>query len=186
MKRPGFMKALLNGKNSVWLRPDDAILAEYDAGGTGRTPYLAISRPSCGWRVQLDNICPSHLSQHTTSMVGDFLFLYWEEQDLLCFAGYKRFYLISGESGRVAASQDLEFTNKESIDFLQLSVNVSKDKLIVVSTKLGWLIELDKEAARKIAIPGLAESLVRERNGFMIGYINTAKIDLPKSVMFVE
>ncbi|MEI8043540.1 MAG: hypothetical protein WCL11_19175 [Verrucomicrobiota bacterium] len=119
-------------------------------------------------------------------MEGDFSFLHWAEHDLFCLAGYKRFYLVNGDSGRVVASRELEFTDKEPLDLLQLLIGSSRDKFIVLSTKIGWLIDQGKGSIRKVAIPGLAESLAQERDGFKIGYVDTTNIALPKCFMVVE
>lgn len=180
------MEALLNGEERIWLYPNDAVIAKCSSEGTGTIPYLVVSRPSRGWQVQLDGVRPNHLSPRTTSMQGDFCFHFWEEQDLFCLAGYKRFFAISSEDGRVAVSQPLEFTDKESLDFLQILVSTTKNKLIVVSTKLGWLIDQGKGEVRRIEIPGLAESIAREGNGFKIGYLDTTNVDLAKVFMVVE
>jgi len=180
------MKALLNGSDSIQLHANDTINVEYFPGGMGDMSYLVISRPSCGWRVQLDDIRPNHLSRYTTSLKGDFSFFYWEPQDMLCLAGYKRFYAVNGISGQIIASKKLEFTDKESLDLLALLVSASSEKFIVVSTKLAFLIEQNKEGIREIIIPGLAESVVAEQNRFKITYIDTAKLDLSKNVLVVD
>ena len=105
---------------------------------------------------------------------------------MLCLAGYKRFYAVNGISGQIIASKKLEFTDKESLDLLALLVSASSEKFIVVSTKLAFLIEQNKEGIREIIIPGLAESVVAEQNRFKITYIDTAKLDLSKNVLVVD
>lgn len=180
------MKTLLNGEERILLGYGDTVDAGYHPGGMGDPSYLIISRPSRGWSVQLRNIRPSHLSTYTSGVCGDFLFRYWREQDLLCIAGYKSFFALDGESGHIAASEPLEFTNKESLDFLEMPISSEKDKLLIVSTKLAWLIGPAREDIKKIEIPGLVQSVAAQDDGFIIRYLDTANIDLPEVSMFVR
>jgi hypothetical protein len=174
------MKTLLNGNETALLSPDDPLTFTSSPSSIGETPYLSIGRPSRGWQIRLQDFRANHLSPNTTSATNDFLFLYWQKYDLLCFAGYKRFFSVSAETGQILISLDLEFTNKNSLDFLEFMHDSSLDKLLVVSTKLAWVIDGKSCEARKFSIPGLAETASLEQNGFKIGYIDTSKVNLPK------
>jgi hypothetical protein len=180
------MKTLLNGKGRAIIRQNDTITAEFFTEDSRSAPGVVLRRPSRGWEVRLNDIRPSHLSPHTTSTVADYVFLDWAEQDLLCVAGYKRFFAIRGQSGEIVHALELVFTDKESLDLLTFSINSAKSKLIVVATKVAWLIAENQPRPRKVDIPGLAESVSEENNGFRITFLDTSKAELPKDSVLIS
>ena len=113
------------------------------------------------------------------------MYHHWKQGDVFCIAGGQRFFLVEPVSGQIMVDERLQLAHKESLDILEILENTHGDKLLVLSTKIAWLISAPMLMTKPINVAGLATAVHCKDKGFEITYLDTCHVDLPEESLVV-
>ena len=133
------MIATLNGKASLPLDDGAELVAETD--DAMRRLTLRLDRDGDAvWATAPLDVGPEPTRLHSTSTSADYLAIAWPEAGVVVVLGESSAVAIDAASGEVRTSFSLEFTGKESLEQVGLTLAADNGLLVVTSTKRAWVV----------------------------------------------
>lgn len=93
------------------------------------------------WRSEPLPLSPEPSRARSSSAVCDFLAIAWPAAGAVVVLGYPRAIIVDLETGRARATFLLEFTGKESLEQVGLSLFDDGRHLLITSTKRLWVVD---------------------------------------------